>query len=123
MRTILTQKGSLQQWAATIFLALFFIWFLEEYWAFPTRPGNNIISPLGWWGWFDQGNYLRTENAIGRLDLSATEYYYPPLYHLFAYIGNFLSTTERFLAIDAVCFAIYMASLLLVGIRMYGVAI
>lgn len=113
-------KKNAPQWIVAIPLVLFAAWYFREYFHFSARPGNNPLNPLGWLGWFDQGQYLRAENAIGRLDLTATEHHYPPLYPLLAYIGGIFYKSEKFFTIDLVCFVIYMASLLSTGARVYG---
>jgi hypothetical protein len=41
-------------------------------------PGNN--DPLGWWGWFDQGQYLKGALALSQGDFAPESHYYPPLY-------------------------------------------
>jgi hypothetical protein len=48
------------------------------YWLYPSTPGN--WHALGWWGWFDQGQYLLAANAFAQFDLSPDKFYYPPLY-------------------------------------------
>jgi hypothetical protein len=46
----------------------------------PALPGNNLEYPRGWWGWFDQGEYIKAAAAIGAGDFSSTKHTYPPLY-------------------------------------------
>jgi len=46
----------------------------------PALPGNNLEYPRGWWGWFDQGEYLKAAAAIGVGDFSPAKHAYPPLY-------------------------------------------
>ena len=123
MRTIFVDKTTRNQLIAAALLTIFIVLFFANYWPYPTRPGNDSLYPLGWLGWFDQGHYLRAVKAIERIDLSASAYYYPPLYQFLAHITNIFSKTDDFLIIDAACFLIYMASLLWVGLRMYGIAI
>lgn len=51
------------------------------YLAIPAAPGNSPYAhPLGWWGWFDQGQYLRSANALLLYDLAPDKHFYPPLY-------------------------------------------
>jgi hypothetical protein len=51
------------------------------YLAHPATPGNNPGQhPLGWWGWFDQGQYLLAANSIAEKNFTPEKHYYPPLY-------------------------------------------
>ncbi|SOD30475.1 hypothetical protein SAMN05518800_6083 [Variovorax sp. YR752] len=46
----------------------------------PALPGNNLEYPRGWWGWFDQGEYIKAAAAIRIGDFSHAKHAYPPLY-------------------------------------------
>ncbi|WP_418124271.1 hypothetical protein [Variovorax sp. 160MFSha2.1] len=46
----------------------------------PALPGNNLAYPRGWWGWFDQGEYIKAAAAIRAGDFSPGKHAYPPLY-------------------------------------------
>jgi hypothetical protein len=48
----------------------------------PALPGNNITYPEGWWGWFDQSQYLLAAKSWLAHDLSPGHHFYPPLYPL-----------------------------------------
>ncbi|MGX1099578.1 hypothetical protein [Amorphus sp. MBR-141] len=65
-----------------VFLLAIFVLWQTTYISWKPVPGNNPEFPLGWWGWFDQGNYLRSAKAILEWNLAPSEYYYPPLYPL-----------------------------------------
>ncbi|MDQ0316189.1 hypothetical protein [Amorphus orientalis] len=71
-------------------LVIVFLWQVT-YISWPPVPGNNPEYPIGWWGWFDQGNYLRGARALLEGNFSPSEHYYPPLYPLIgaAFIGLF----------------------------------
>ena len=43
----------------------------------PTLPGNNLKYPLGWWGWWDQGQYLKCAASLAHLRITADTYWYP----------------------------------------------
>lgn len=61
-----------------LFVALAYV---AMYFAIPATPGNAPNDhPLGWWGWFDQGKYLLSANALFNFDLSPDKHFYPPLY-------------------------------------------
>ncbi len=62
-----------------LMLAIFVLW-QTTYISWKPVPGNNPEYPLGWWGWFDQGNYLRSARAILDWNLDPAEHYFPPLY-------------------------------------------
>ena len=41
------------------------------------RPGSSPQYPLGWWGWFDQGQYLKCAAGLARASLTSDTYLYP----------------------------------------------
>ncbi|MGF6599993.1 hypothetical protein P3T23_004727 [Paraburkholderia sp. GAS448] len=47
---------------------------------YPATPGNSQQFPLGWWGWADQGEYIRSARAMADFDFSSSKHFYPPLY-------------------------------------------
>jgi Domain of unknown function (DUF7024) len=61
-------------------MALIAVIYVYTYFALPYTPGNNLQYPLGWWGWWDQGLYLKQANAILHGDLTADKHIVPPLY-------------------------------------------
>lgn len=61
--------------------------YVAEYLTYGPVPGNNIDWPLGWWGWADQGLYLRSSVALSNSDFSSSEHFYMPLY---PFIGSLL---------------------------------
>lgn len=62
-------------------MALIAVTYVFTYFALPSTPGNNPhANTLGWWGWFDQGEYLRGAEALLHGDLTRDKYFYPPLY-------------------------------------------
>ncbi|MGX7004343.1 hypothetical protein [Caballeronia sp. KNU42] len=48
----------------------------------PDLPGNNAKYPEGWWGWFDQSQYLLSARSWLAHDFAPGHHYYPPLYPL-----------------------------------------
>lgn len=49
-------------------------------WAYQTnanRPGASATYPLGWWGWWDQGQYLKCTASLARGSLTSGTYWYP----------------------------------------------
>lgn len=50
------------------------------YFNYPALPGNSLTYPRGWWGWFDQGEYIKAVQAFVEGDFSSGKHSYPPLY-------------------------------------------
>lgn len=74
-----TLVTSLNDWRF-VFLSLTLA-YIAVYFAIPATPGNAPSAhPLGWWGWFDQGKYLLSANALAEFDLAPEKHFYPPLY-------------------------------------------
>src|SRR5262245_42859488 len=61
-------------------MALIAVIYVYIYFSLPYTPGNSFEYPLGWWGWFDQGEYLKAAHAILHGDLTQDKHIYPPLY-------------------------------------------
>jgi hypothetical protein len=59
-------------------MALIAVMYVYTYFALPSTPGNSL-SP-GWWGWFDQEQYLKQAHAFLHTDRSPDKHFYPPLY-------------------------------------------
>jgi hypothetical protein len=51
--------------------------YLLSYLGQPLLPGNNLEYPNGWWGWWDQGQYLKCAAAIAHWELGPKTYWYP----------------------------------------------
>lgn len=64
-----------------IVLALFYMGY---YLADPSLPGNNRAYPLGWWGWFDQSQYIESARALRAFDFSPARHWFPLGYSLLA---------------------------------------
>jgi hypothetical protein len=79
------------------------IYILYYFWMQAT-PGNAPLKhPLGWWGWFDQGQYLKSANAFLNLDFSLDKHFYPPLYPALGGIFLFWSTGHPFFLLNLLC--------------------
>ncbi len=95
-------SGVLVQAAALIFL---FALYQYAYHTYSAVPGNNAKYPLGWWGWMDQGLYLKSSTAFAALDFRSASHFYPPLYPA---IGAFFLPFSRlhpFYLVDLVLMA------------------
>jgi hypothetical protein len=64
-------------WVMTLIAVLY----VYTYFALPATPGNRPHeNPLGWWGWWDQGVYLKQAEAFLHGDLTEDKHFVPPLY-------------------------------------------
>ena len=82
-------------------------------------PGNPA-DPLGWWGWADQGQYLKSARAFASGTWREVEHFYPPLY---PWLGSWFvrgSPGHPFFLVDYVGFALHVAALLGVGRALCG---
>ena len=67
-------------------------------------PGNDpLINPLGWWAWFDQGQYLTAAQAFARGDFLAEHYFYPPLYSALGSLFLNVTGNHPFFLINLLC--------------------
>jgi hypothetical protein len=60
--------------------------------------------PLGWWGWFDQGQYFRSAAALSRFDLRPESHWYPLGYPALGAILYPIVPTHAFLIPNVLCF-------------------
>ena len=67
------------------------------------RPGARALYPEGWWGWFDQGRYLRSLRAFAELDLRPSEHWYPLGYPLLGAPFAAVLPRDPFLLVDLAC--------------------
>ncbi len=51
--------------------------YLIYYLANDALPGNSPVYPRGWWGWWDQSQYLASATALAARDFSAAAHWYP----------------------------------------------
>ena len=71
------------------------------YLAHPATPGNHPNKhPEGWWGWFDQGQYLLSAQSMAEKKLSATNHLYPPLYSALGAVFSKWSSGHMFFLIN-----------------------
>ena len=82
---------------------LLILLYTTSYFGDPGLPGANPSEPLGWWGWFDQGQYLRSARAFARLDLSADAHWYPPGYALMGAPFVRWSPAHPFVLVNVAC--------------------
>ncbi|HET8706717.1 MAG TPA: hypothetical protein VFM46_10490 [Pseudomonadales bacterium] len=91
---------------ALLLLALL-IAYVTTYFVYPLTPGNNPKYPAGWFGWFDQGQYLKEALAIAQLKFTPGNYFYPPLYPALGAIFVKWLPTHPFLLVNIAGFLIF----------------
>ena len=82
--------------AATL-LTTFLVVYLLAYLGHPSLPGNNLAFPLGWWGWWDQSQYLKEATALAHGRITAQSYWYPLGYPFFGAVFHGLAPNHAFL--------------------------
>ena len=102
-------------WVFVSVVVIYTFFYLKQ----PALPGNDLAHPEGWWGWFDQGQYLREAKAFLHHDLNPANYFYPPLYPFFGAIFIALGLNQHpFFFIDGLAYGIF-ASLSFAVVRRY----
>ena len=104
---------------AFVILAFFSAFYVVAYLAAPALPGG-FKSPLGWWGWSDQGLYLRSAQAFSRFDFRGSEHTYPFLYSLMAAPFVRLMPIHPFFIVDLACFLVVAITFLTIGFQLVG---
>jgi hypothetical protein len=61
-------------------IGILVVWFLLYQTHPDAPPPLGRHEGIGWWGWFDQGQYLKISEQWSRLDFFNPDKYYPPLY-------------------------------------------
>lgn len=65
-----------------LFLTALTVLYLLAYLGHPALPGNSPTAPQGWWGYWDQGHYLKSTAALAGGQLTPDTYRYPLGYPL-----------------------------------------
>jgi hypothetical protein len=89
-------------------------YYFHGYLSHPVLPGT---SP-GWWGWFDQGQYIMSVRALRSLDLTPARHLYPIGYALIGAIFYDLMPNHPFLIPNAVAYAVMCATFILICRRL-----
>jgi len=84
-------------------LILITVTYFVVYFNYPATPGNNPDYPLGWWGWFDQGQYQLSADALSKWDLSREKHFYPPLYPAIGAALIKLSAGHVYWSVNLIC--------------------
>ena len=67
-------------------------------------PGNNLVYPSGWWGWCDQGIYLREAQAISTGKLNSSTYQMNIGYPLLGAVFIKILPNHPYFFINLVCY-------------------
>ncbi len=88
------------------------------YLGFPALPGNNQEYPLGWWGWWDQSQYLKSAQAFAVWNLSADQHWYPLAYPILGAVFVKALPMHAFFFVDLTCFVALAWLLVLLSRRL-----
>lgn len=83
--------------------ALLALVFTADYLAHPALPGNTLAHPLGWWGWWDQGHYIKSAQALAARSLSPDAHWYPMGFSLLAAPFARFVPNHPFFFVDLIC--------------------
>lgn len=92
------------RWTPVIALALLlfgFIW-LHLYVSHPASPVEG--AGQSWYGWWDQGNYIRSARALAVGNLAASEHWYPVGYAMLGAPFAFLGFSDPFAIVNFILF-------------------
>ncbi len=86
--------------------------YLSSYVSNPAVPGNAGRFPLGWWGWWDQSQYILSARSLAHGDLAPGHHWYPLGYAVLGAPFTLLSRLHPFLVPDLGCLLLsYLAFL------------
>lgn len=68
-------------WSGCLLLLVTGVWYLHTYWRGGLTPDVNPLTPEGWWGWCDQGQYYKSTIELAHGQLKPNVYWlgYPLL--------------------------------------------
>ncbi len=102
-------KGAARRIASTPFLAvslgslLLSVCYVHGYLGDSATPGTNVHYPLGWNGWFDQGNYVKSATSLAHGALVPERHWYPLGYPLAGALFVHWMPTQCFFVADLLC--------------------
>jgi len=100
----LTWVNFIRRYPLPIMLAIVTVAYCLGYWFHPAVPGGNAEYPFGWWGWFDQGKYHESAQALANFDLRGEKHFYPPLYPAIGALFLPLSGLHPYFIVNLLCF-------------------
>jgi len=86
--------------AGAMLLALFYT---AGYLGHQVLPGNDPAYPLGWWGWWDQSQYIGSARALAAQDWTPSSHWYPLGYAILAAPFVHLQRAHLFFFVDLAC--------------------
>lgn len=110
MRQLLdrTQKYVHVPWM-TLFYCLTLLLYVLAYFSSVFVPGHS--NSLGWWGWWDQSQYLRSADALAHGNLDPSEHWYPLGYSVLGAILFRWVPQHAFFVPNLLCLLAFGASL------------
>jgi hypothetical protein len=99
------------------FLAIVALLYSVRYLGNAYLPGNSPYA-LAWWGFWDQGQYLRSALALAHGSLRAADHFYPPGYALLAVPFVRFAPMHAFFVADLLSFVACAWCLMLLGLRL-----
>lgn len=110
-------KGFLQYLQGRLSFKVFLVFVIPYYFIkYYNFLGVNKKIPL-WWGWYDQGQYLISSEALLRWDLSPQYFAYPPLYPALGTIFLPFLKYHSYLPINLVILVFFMFVFYQIAIR------
>ena len=102
--------GKLSFITTQIVIAVGWLLLYRSHSASPAPLGTHPAK--GWWGWFDQGEYLKITEQFTRFDFFNPDKYYPPLYPaLPSLLHPLTGATLAYLFIDLACTLVFFGLL------------
>lgn len=74
--------------------------YLVAYWNYDALPGTSAKYPLGWWGWWDQGQYWKCSAGLVHGTVTPETYWYPIGYSVLGALFYSLTPQHAFLIPD-----------------------
>jgi hypothetical protein len=100
-------RGATAQLLGGAFLAGLYTF---RYLRFHARPGIDAQYPLGWWGWWDQSNFLKSAVALAHFDMSPAQHHYPLGYAMLGAPFVRIAPVHPFFAVDLMALLVAMAA-------------
>ena len=106
---------------AFVVIAVCAILYCLAYYFTSVRPRADATYPLGWYGWADQGEYIKSIAAFGTGIFTGDRHHYPPLYAMLAAPFYRLTPTHPQFFPDLIFFLVSVYALIRISARLYGV--
>ena len=109
-----------EQYLMQMLTVVLVIFFLARYLSMYELPGNSPY-PLGWWGWWDQSQYLKSAAAFSVGNLDPSQHWYPLGYPLLGAVLFKIAPTHAFFFINLASFVGFGLLLILLA-RQWGLS-